>query len=55
MEIKIAELRERFGAVPEALRQLAGLQAEIDLFRAHGDTCGYVFYVCLRGEVGDNR
>ncbi len=45
MEKRISELREKHSQEPAILEVLDGEQKEIDLYRRHSDTYGYVFYV----------
>lgn len=45
LERRIAALRERYAAVPEAGPVLDECQAEIDLCRRYGDCYGYAFFV----------
>jgi hypothetical protein len=44
-EMRVAELRERYAGDREVLATLDQVQREYDLFRAHSDAYGYVFYV----------
>lgn len=44
-EARRAELRAKYAADPETLALLRELDREPDLFRAHSDAYGYVFYV----------
>jgi SAM-dependent methyltransferase len=44
-EARVKELREKHAGNPEALAILDECQHEYDLFRAHSDAYGYVFYV----------
>lgn len=45
MEKRISELREKHSQEPAILEVLDGEQKEIDLYRRHSDTYGYVFFV----------
>lgn len=44
-EERVAELREKYAGDRETLATLDQVQREYDLFRAHSDAYGYVFYV----------
>lgn len=48
MEARIASLRGRYADAPAALAVLDACQGEIDLFRSHGDSYGYAFFVAAR-------
>jgi SAM-dependent methyltransferase len=45
LEARLADFRVRCAGDAEALALIEGEQAEIDLYRRHGDSYGYVFYV----------
>ena len=45
MEHRIDELDTAWAADPERQQVLAAMRHEIDIFRHHGDTYGYVFLV----------
>lgn len=47
---RIEALEHEHANDPAALRFLAGERREIDLFHAHGDAYGYVFYVMRRSR-----
>ncbi len=51
MDARLASLRKRFAGSADVLGQLEGLQSEIDLFRTHGESYDYVFYLCARDEA----
>ena len=44
-EIRVAALRKKYADEPDTLAILEDAQREYDLFRAHGDSYGYVFFV----------
>ena len=44
-EIRVSELRKKYAGDREVLATLDDVQREYDLFRAHSDAYGYVFYV----------
>lgn len=48
IEARLATLRERHAGDDAALAVLDAEQAEIDLYRRHGDAFGYVFFVMQR-------
>ena len=45
IEKRIAELRTKYAGKPEAIAELDAEQEEIEMYRNHGDSYGYVFYV----------
>jgi ubiquinone/menaquinone biosynthesis C-methylase UbiE len=44
-EARLVEVRERHAGEPETVALLDDIRREYDLFRAHSDSYGYVFYV----------
>jgi len=45
LEMKLAQLRINYASDRRALTLLDANQAEIDLFRRHSESYGYVFYI----------
>jgi len=48
IEKRLGRLRDEHAAAPELLDVIAATQAEIDLYRAHAEEYGYVFYVAQK-------
>lgn len=45
LEIKISQMRIKYASDAKAVALLGANQAEIDLYRRHSDSSGFVFYV----------
>lgn len=48
IEARLSRLRDEHADAPELLDVIAATQAEIDLYRAHAEEYGYVFYVAQK-------
>jgi SAM-dependent methyltransferase len=50
MERRISELRDRYASEPAILEALREEQKEIDLYRRHSNTYGYVFFIMRKDD-----
>ena len=55
LEKRIAELRGRYASEPEIIEMLNEEQKEIDLYRRHPDSYGYVFFIMRKSADRTTR